>query len=91
MYIKKSCYVKHAGLTRGMNYYIVFTWNRWWIFGECGARPCKNSLNYWLFCTTSVGSGGGGRVRYPTRRQQRIHYRNARHTFRDCSGNVEAG
>lgn len=55
MYIKKGCYVKRSGLRRGMNYYIVFTWNRWWIFGECGARPCKNSLNYWLFCTTSGG------------------------------------
>jgi hypothetical protein len=24
------------------------------------------------------------------RRRQRIHYRNARHTFRDCSGGAEA-
>lgn len=57
MYIKKGCRVKRAELARGMNYYVVFAWTRRWIFGECGARPCKNSLNYWLFCTTS---GGGG-------------------------------
>lgn len=41
MYIKKGCYVKRVGLGRGMNYYIVFTWNRWWIFGECGVGRVK--------------------------------------------------
>lgn len=60
MYIKKGCYVKRVGLGRGMNYYIVFTWNRWWIFGKCGAWPCKNSLNYWVFCTTSGGAAAHG-------------------------------
>lgn len=57
MYIKKGCRVKRAELAHDMNYYVVFAWTRWWIFGECGARPCKNSLNYWLFCTTSSGGG----------------------------------
>lgn len=95
MYIKKGCRVKRAELAHGMNYYVVFAWARWWVFGECGARPCKNSLNYWLFCTTNGGGsgGGGGGARYPARRprRQRIHCRNARHTFRDCSGCAEAG
>lgn len=86
---------KRAALTRGMNYYVVFVWNRWWIF--CGVwcvlslplSPCKNSLNYWLFCTTNEHGWRGPTSRYSVRARrrpaERIHYRNARHTFRDCS------
>lgn len=34
MHIKRGCRVKRAGLAHDMNYYVVFAWNRWWIFGS---------------------------------------------------------